>query len=79
MTFNGSDFNHYSDGELRQILLNTLMQEPDLGGNLFPSTPRRPVVSACITTIGPRKRVMTVVDQNWEDWLVTVRELESMQ
>lgn len=31
MTFNGSDFNHYSDGELRQILLNTLMQGTRFG------------------------------------------------
>ena len=76
MTFNGSDFSHYSEDELRQILLNTLMQDTRFGWEF---------VSVGASTAGSfslynddwtPKPVIAVVDRHWDEWMAKVRAIE---
>lgn len=79
MTFNGSDFTQYSDAELRQILRNTLVQGTRFGWEFVSIDASTAGSFSLYNDDWTPKRVMAVVDQHWEDWLATVRELESMQ
>lgn len=76
MTFNGSDFNHYSDEELRQILLNALHQGTRFGWEFVSIDNATNGSFSLYNDDWSPKRVMGIVDLHWDDWLARIREIE---
>lgn len=76
MTFNGSDFNHYSDEELRQILLNALHQGTRFGWEFVSIDNATNGSFSLYNDDWSPKRVMGIVDLHWDDWLARIRAIE---
>jgi hypothetical protein len=75
MTFNGTDFNRYTDEELKKILLNTLKQGTRFGWE-FVSVGNGGSFSLYGEEWKP-KRVMKMVDENWDYWLNEIKRIEN--
>jgi hypothetical protein len=75
MTFNGSDYVRYSDDELQEILLNTLMQGTRFGWEFVSVTNSENSFSLYNEDWTP-KREIGIVDDNWNDWLDQIRKIE---
>lgn len=74
MTFNGSDFNHYSDADLRRILNNTLAQGTRFGWEFVSIDNATNGSFSMYNDDWSPKRVMGIVDIHWEDWLTNIRD-----
>lgn len=69
MTFNGSDFVDYDDAKLKEILRNTLQQGTKFGWE-FVSVGNNSADSFTLyNNDWTAKKVIKVVDDNWNDWL----------
>jgi hypothetical protein len=69
MTFNGSDFNHFSDDELRRILQNTLTQGTRFGWEFVSIDNATNGSFSLYNDDWSPKRVMGIVDLHWDEWL----------
>ena len=77
MTFNGSDFVRYSDETLEQILLNTLKQGTRFGWEFVTISNSSDGSFSMYHDDWSPKRVMKVVDDNWDHWMEQVERIES--
>lgn len=76
MTFNGSDFVQYTDDRLKDILNNTIRQSTRFGWE-FVSVMNSSQSSFCLYEDDwTPKRVIGMVDNNWDYWLDQVRMIE---
>ncbi len=76
MTFNGSDFVQYTDDRLKDILNNTIRQSTRFGWE-FISVMNNSQSSFCLYEDDwTPKRVIGMVDNNWDYWLDQVRMIE---
>jgi hypothetical protein len=75
MTFNGSDYVDYTDGELRRILYNTLQQGTRFGWEFVSVNNSEGSFSLYHEDWTP-KRVIGIVDDNWDYWLDQIRMIE---
>jgi len=76
MTFNGSDFLHFSEFELKNILENTLKQGTRFGWEFVSVIPERSDSFSLYNNDWSPKRVMAFVDDYWGYWLMRVGEYE---
>src|SRR5690606_9379193 len=69
MTFNGSDFNHFSKERLNEILLNTLAQGNKFGWEFVSIENSTQGSFSMYNDDWSPKKPMSVVDDNWDNWL----------
>ncbi len=77
MTFNGSDFVRYDDATLRKILMNTLRQGTRFGWEFVNVANSSKNNFSLYNDDWSPKRVMQVVDDNWDYWMEQVHTIES--
>ena len=77
MTFNGSDFAHFTNAELEVILENTLNQGTRFGWEFVSVTNNSNDSFSMYNGDWTPKRVMKFVDQYWGYWLHRVAEIEA--
>lgn len=75
MTFNGSDYVRYTDAELKQILFNTLKQGTRFGWEFVNVGNSKSSFSLYNEDWTP-KRVIKIVDGNWDYWLDQIKRIE---
>ncbi len=76
MTFNGSDFVRYDEETLRKILLNTLHQGTRFGWEFVDLGNSSQSNFSMYQDDWSPKRVMNVVDSNWDYWMEQVESIE---
>lgn len=76
MTFNGSDFESYNEATLQTILMNTLNQGTLFGWEFVNVANSSNDNFSLYKDNWSPKRVMNVVDSNWEYWLDQVEKIE---
>ena len=76
MTFNGSDFTRYDDESLKKILLNTLNQGTRFGWEFVSASNYSDSYFSLYNDDWTPKRVMKVVDDNWDYWMDQVKAIE---
>ncbi len=77
MTFNGSDFSGYDDATLESILMNTLNRGTRFGWE-FVNIGNSTTDNFCLyNNDWSPKRVISIVDNNWETWVHKVAEIEA--
>ncbi len=69
MTFNGSDFNHFSESRLNDILNNTLKQGNKFGWEFVSIENSTKGTFSMYNDDWSPKKPMGVVDHNWQSWL----------
>lgn len=69
MTFNGSDFNKFSEDELKEILMNTLNQGNKFGWDFVSIENNSQGSFSMYNNDWSPKKPMKIVDENWESWL----------
>lgn len=72
MTINGSDFNGYSEDQLKTILRNTIAQGTGFGWEFVNVANDTSDPFAVYNDDWTPKRVMRVVDYHWDDWIKEV-------
>ena len=77
MTFNGSDFVNYDDATLKRILQNTLTQGTRFGWEFVNVSASSSDNFSLYNDDWTPKRVIRVVEDNWDDWLEQARLLEN--
>lgn len=77
MTFNGSDFVNYSDEELKTILENTLEQGTRFGWEFVDVGNSTKSNFSHYNDDWTPKRVMSIVDNNWDYWMKRVQDIEA--
>ncbi len=76
MTFNGSDFVRYDEATLRKILMNTLQQGTRFGWEFVNVGNSTSSNFSLYNDDWTPKRVMSVVDDNWDYWMEQVKKIE---
>lgn len=76
MTFNGSDFTRYTNEQLEQILMNTLEQGTRFGWEFVSVNNNRTAPFSLYNDDWSPKRVMKIVDDQWNCWMEQVKEIE---
>lgn len=76
MTFNGSDFVSYGDEFLKKILFNTLNQGTRFGWEFVSVTNISNSSFSLYNDDWTPKRVMKMVDDNWDYWMEQVKAIE---
>ncbi len=76
MTFNGSDFVRYDDESLKKILFNTLNQGTRFGWEFVSVTNNSDYNFSLYHDDWTPKRVMKMVDDNWDYWLSQAKVIE---
>jgi hypothetical protein len=79
MTFNGSDFVRYNSVELARILENTLARGTRFGWEFVSVTPQSGNSFSLYNDDWSPKRVMAIVDNQWNYWLERVKSAEESQ
>jgi len=74
MTFNGSDFNKFSEQRLKDILMNTLNQGNKFGWEFVSIENNSSGSFSMYNDDWSPKKVMAIVDNNWQSWQKLVYE-----